>query len=206
METVGLSFSSRMQLGALLNDMGLDGVGVEVGVHVGWFAHHLRRDWKGRLLVGVDPWEPYDGADWDKDTHEQNYRHAVTAMASFGAGAELLRMRSADAAKTWRHGPLDFVYLDGAHDYANVAADIAAWWPLVRPGGVMAGHDFIPDGWHRDGDPVNAYATREEVPEKGGVALFGVQRAVREFFPGGRIRLTATDLDGGYRSWLVVKS
>jgi hypothetical protein len=40
----------------------------------------------------------------------------------------------------------DMIYLDGSHCYAGVKADIAAWWPLVRSGGVLFGDDFD-DNW-----------------------------------------------------------
>ena len=36
---------------------------------------------------------------------------------------------------------LDYVFLDAAHDYENIRADIAAWWPKIKPGGWLAGHD-----------------------------------------------------------------
>lgn len=35
----------------------------------------------------------------------------------------------------------DLVYIDAAHDYANVTADIEAWWPRVKKGGILAWHD-----------------------------------------------------------------
>jgi predicted O-methyltransferase YrrM len=38
-----------------------------------------------------------------------------------------------------------FVYLDGSHDYESVRDDISAWWPKIRPGGVLAGDDFAPE-------------------------------------------------------------
>ena len=36
----------------------------------------------------------------------------------------------------------DIVHLDAAHDYTNVWADLVAWWPRVRPGGLLFGDDF----------------------------------------------------------------
>lgn len=36
----------------------------------------------------------------------------------------------------------DFVFIDAAHDYENVRADILAWRMKVKPGGILAGHDY----------------------------------------------------------------
>lgn len=48
------------------------------------------------------------------------------------------------AARLLRHWNVtaDLVYIDGSHDEADVAADIAAYLPLVRPGGALFGDDF----------------------------------------------------------------
>ena len=37
---------------------------------------------------------------------------------------------------------LDSVFIDGGHEYEYVLADIQAWKPLVRQGGLIAGHDY----------------------------------------------------------------
>jgi SAM-dependent methyltransferase len=47
-----------------------------------------------------------------------------------------------DAAEKYTDGSLDFVYIDADHHYAAVKRDITAWLPKVRPGGIIAGHDF----------------------------------------------------------------
>lgn len=35
----------------------------------------------------------------------------------------------------------DFVFIDGDHRYASVKRDIQAWYPLIKEGGIIAGHD-----------------------------------------------------------------
>lgn len=53
-----------------------------------------------------------------------------------------LRMTSLEAADRFPDGSLDFVFIDAAHDFDSVLADIRAWLPKVRPDGVLAGHDY----------------------------------------------------------------
>lgn len=39
-------------------------------------------------------------------------------------------------------GRVDFVFIDGDHSAEAVSADIRAWRPKVRPGGMLCGHDY----------------------------------------------------------------
>jgi predicted O-methyltransferase YrrM len=41
-----------------------------------------------------------------------------------------------------KRGTIDLIFIDGDHSYAACQADIAAWAPFVKRGGVMAFHDF----------------------------------------------------------------
>jgi cephalosporin hydroxylase len=54
-----------------------------------------------------------------------------------------VRLDSVSAAKLYNDNSLDFVFIDGAHDYDSVMADIQAWLPKVKPNGILAGDDTL---------------------------------------------------------------
>lgn len=120
--------------------------GVEVGVQRGYFAKALLDHWPGQLLC-VDPWvyqDEYDDiANVPNDEHDRRYAETQRVLAPFGDRACIVRDFSVPVGERQDAESLDFVYLDARHDAPSVAADCRAWWPAIRPGGVLAGHDYI---------------------------------------------------------------
>lgn len=55
-----------------------------------------------------------------------------------------LRMTSVEASNTFEDESLDFVFIDASHEYLDVKTDIKSWLPKVKPGGILAGHDYTP--------------------------------------------------------------
>ena len=50
-------------------------------------------------------------------------------------------MSSKDAANELADNSFDFVFVDADHSMKSVLADLDNYWPKVRSGGIIAGHD-----------------------------------------------------------------
>jgi len=80
--------------------------------------------------------------------------HSSRAAVALGGDVFFHRSTSVAAAETFNDATLDLVYIDADHKWWSVVQDLAAWWPKVRPGGVMLGHDFhLNSLMEREGTP-----------------------------------------------------
>lgn len=118
--------------------------GAEIGVWEGQYSESLCRGIRHLKLYAVDPWAPY--AEYRERKNDQvrlDRAYTLTCERLRPFSASVLRMSSLEAAETIPDGSLDFVYIDGNHEASHVAADLEAWTPKVRPGGLVAGHDYF---------------------------------------------------------------
>jgi hypothetical protein len=60
---------------------------------------------------------------------------------------------------------VDVVHLDAGHEEASVAADLAAWWPVLRPGGMLIADDYDAEGGKFPGvmRAVNAFCASHDI-------------------------------------------
>jgi len=144
---------TREDLGATLNRLGLRGVGVEVGVQQGLYSKVLLEKWQhADLYVQVDLWEHQenykDVANFENSIHEEFMKRSCSygeLMKQQGYVGEVIQCKdySTECVKFFKDSSIDFLYVDARHDRKGVLEDLAAYWPKMKVGGVIAGHDYM---------------------------------------------------------------
>ncbi len=129
--------TTRAHIGEIFAEAGFK-VGAEVGVERGRYSQYLCKTIPGVKMFCVDPWHPY--AHQSEAREEGIYQQALQSLA--GCNVEIIRKTSLEASKDILDGSLDFVYIDGLHEFDPVMMDIILWSQKVRRGGIVSGHDY----------------------------------------------------------------
>jgi len=133
------SIRSRIELAKYFNQLDFH-VGAEIGVADGRYSEILCKEIPGLDLTCVDPWAKYDG-NWRSDDYQDKaFKKAQDRLSKYNVSFK--KNTSLEAARDIKDGSLDFVFIDGAHDFNNVMLDLILWTPKVRKGGIVALHDY----------------------------------------------------------------
>jgi hypothetical protein len=169
--------TGRLQFGALCQRRGLIGTAIELGVNQGHFAGHFLSGWQGPRYVAVDHFLPY------RDHHDDRRLDRQIAHATLARFGDRVEWRETDTIAGLGLEPddsADFIYLDAGHVFWEVLGEMEAAWPKLKPGGILAGHDYWPQ------DP-------------------GVLAAVRQFSAGRGLTIWLTSEDWDPWSWYCYK-
>jgi len=80
---------------------------------------------------------------YDKDAADGNIQSIFTQnMLPVVGYYNAVVQTSPAVAQQYADNSLDFVFIDAGRDYDSAKADILGWWPKVKPGGLLAGHDI----------------------------------------------------------------
>jgi hypothetical protein len=120
----------------------------EIGVFQGEASKLFRLVFPGASIFLIDPWKPDSSyltpeaapISYNAKDYEDAYS-LVQSQFQNDPNTIIFRQTSAKAAELVPDG-LDLVFIDGDHSYESVKQDIALWEPKVRPGGIIAGHDY----------------------------------------------------------------
>lgn len=180
---------ARSYLPNLMRLFKLNNKGVEVGVEKGEFSEVLLSHSNLLILYSVDSWKEFpkegfdDPANLSQAEHDANKADCHERLGRFGDRSNMLHMLSNDAALLFKDDELDFVYIDADHRYEHVKEDVSTWYPKVKRGGIIAGHDYF------NGEKYDIE--------------FGVKAAVDAFFSKANEKVFSTNET--FPSWYVLK-
>lgn len=155
---------ARSLIALLKQKLGNPKLGAEVGVWRGHLSAALLGAFPELILWMVDPWETGGSHEtMPKSIAEMRaaYREAMDLTAFASERRRVRTMTSEQATILLADRLLDFAFIDAEHTYECVRQDCGLWFPKVREGGLLCGHDYDGKG-DRSGK-------------------FGVKRAVDEF-------------------------
>lgn len=128
---------------------------VEVGCKEGRTTGFMLDALPDLRVIAIDPWcdipnsaESYK--DWDFKAIEAEFwknvgehKDRCLMLKDTSKGAEYWYTQG---GRCWDDGKriddIDIVFIDAGHDYESCKQDIELWWPLVREGGYLTGHDY----------------------------------------------------------------
>jgi len=114
---------------------------IEIGSFIGEstiiFAEHFKE------VIAIDPFLP----DYDPDDPTSNFNfdevyEEYLRRTSPYKNIKTIRATSDDAISQFAGQKFDFIYIDGLHTYDGVKTDIINYQPLIKPGGIIGGHDY----------------------------------------------------------------
>jgi len=120
-------------------------VGVWKGTSVAYLAVELINQNKNVIIDCIDTFEGTedDGHFNDPIVAEGKlYEHFISNMEPVKNMINPIKMASLEASKLYEDNSIDFLFIDASHDYENVLADIKTWYPKVKTGGIISGHDY----------------------------------------------------------------
>lgn len=143
------SFPDRLALAKAL----FAGEGAELGVAGGSYSDEILRHCPAvTLLWSIDRWSDHHNV--------LEYWSAADRLAVHGARSRVRRCTFTEASMMIPDEALDWCYVDGyAHSGQDGGQTLEEWWPKIRPGGILAGHDYHPD-WPATVAAVEAFVDR----------------------------------------------
>jgi hypothetical protein len=128
-----------------------DAVFVEIGSWKGTstvcMADKIKNSKKNIKFYAIDFFEPYIQEDGVLlSTTFEEFLHNIEPFKDY-----IIPIKG-DSHKVYTQfedHSIDFLFIDANHDYEPCKADLNLWYQKVKPGGVMAGHDYQFNGVHK---------------------------------------------------------
>lgn len=110
---------------------------VEIGVFKGDTINEVYNKTNLNLCAGIDKYTNNNRL-YDNDIEEIKN----LMIKNTNKNIKIILEDSIKASKKFKNNSLDLVFIDGDHSYEACLRDIDAWYPKIKKGGILAGHNF----------------------------------------------------------------
>lgn len=118
-------------------------VGVWKGMSACFMAVEIINSNKDIKFDCVDTWEYVPTSkELEEAQFENLYDVFLSNIEPVKDKINIVKGISWEAASKYADNSLDFVFIDAGHDYESVKKDLIAWFPKIKPNGIIAGHDY----------------------------------------------------------------
>ena len=127
---------------ALLSQLPKGGVVAEVGVNEGDFSR--------RILTYAQPSKLHLIDVWSSDRYHEGLMYVVQNKFATEIAKKVVQIHrgySTTVLPQFEDHTFDWVYIDTDHTYATTSAELEICAKKVKPGGIIAGHDYITGDW-----------------------------------------------------------
>lgn len=121
-------------------------VGVFQGQSLAWLGVEVLNRGLPVTIHAVDNFAGWPGVPQGDELRELFTFNTARIAEALGERFVVHAKPSVEAAAEFADNSLDVVWIDADHTYEGCKADIAAWWPKVRPGGFIGGDDWAYPG------------------------------------------------------------
>lgn len=112
-------------------------IGAEIGVEYGLNAKTMLKYLSIEKLYLIDPYPDNQ----DSISGDQRYNKTKKYLSKYRNKIQFIR-KTSEQAYAEIPNDIDFIYIDGAHEYDDVKKDIELYYKKVKKGGIIGGHDF----------------------------------------------------------------
>lgn len=118
-------------------------IGAWKGKSTAFMATEIMNSGKNVKFDVIDTWE--GSLEHNDDEFVKTgtlYEHFLNNMKPVDGYYNPIKMTSLEASKLYDDNSLDFILIDGSHEYEDVKSDILHWYPKLKYGGIIAGDDY----------------------------------------------------------------
>ena len=173
---------NRNEIASYLKIMGLTDRVCELGVAKGDSLWPLIFHGRPKYALAIDVWDEEAMSYFSQKRHDYNYAQVQKIFSKVTlTDLDIVKGDHSILVDNYEDESFDYIYIDSDHRYEQTVRDIAQWWPKVKKGGILAGHDY-----------------------NGRNKAYGVIQAVDEFVEANNLEYFHTTSEYP-KSWMILK-